>query len=120
MKLCTAVIAAALLLAADGPARADEDCDTVVKALEDGQLVGTKTLDQTMDEIKKATNEATDDKKKASAKNMFCSARGEYLGNTRAFRAVMAECLEGDKRRASLSSLDKSIKEMETAIANSC
>jgi hypothetical protein len=35
MKLCTAVIAAALLLAADAPARADEDCDTVVKALED-------------------------------------------------------------------------------------
>ncbi|MFL6824788.1 MAG: hypothetical protein ACJ8FA_19675 [Xanthobacteraceae bacterium] len=120
MKLCTAVIAAALLLAADAPARADEDCDTVVKALEDVQLVATKTLDQTMDEIKKATNEAADDKKKASVKNMFCSASGEYLGNTRAFRAVMAECLEGDKRRASLSSLDKSIKEMETAIANTC
>jgi ABC-type proline/glycine betaine transport system substrate-binding protein len=49
MKLCTAVIAAALLLAADAPARADEDCDTVVKALEDVQLVATKTLDQTME-----------------------------------------------------------------------
>jgi hypothetical protein len=45
MKLLTAVIAAALLLAA--PARADEDCDAVVKALEDAQLVSTKTLDQT-------------------------------------------------------------------------
>jgi hypothetical protein len=110
MKLCTAVIAAALLLA--GPARADEDCDTVVKALEDVQLVATKTLDQTMDDIKKATSEPADDKKKASVKNSFCSASGEYLGTTRAFRAVAAECLEGDKRRASLSSLDKSIKEM--------
>jgi ABC-type proline/glycine betaine transport system substrate-binding protein len=40
MKLCTAVIAAALLLAADAPARADEDCDTVVKALEDVQIGG--------------------------------------------------------------------------------
>ena len=109
MKLLTAVIAAALLLAA--PARADEDCDAVVKALEDAQLVSTKTLDQTMGDIKRATSEAADDKKKTSVKNMFCSASGEYLGNTRAFRAVMAECLEGDKRRASLSSLDKSIKE---------
>lgn len=118
MKLLTTVIAAALLLAA--PARADEDCDAVVKALEDAQLVATKTLDQTMEDIKRATNEPADDKKKASVKNMFCSASGEYLGNTRAFRAVMAECLEGAKRRASLSSLDKSIKEMETAIANTC
>jgi len=118
MKLWTAAIAAALLLA--GPARADEDCDTVVKALEDVQLVATKTLDRTMDDIKKATSEPADDKKKASVKNSFCSASGEYLGTTRAFRAVAAECLEGDKRRASLSSLDKSIKEMETAIANTC
>jgi hypothetical protein len=92
MKLWTAVIAAALLLA--GPGRADEDCDTVVKALEDVQLVATKTLDQTMNDIKKATNEPADDKKKASVKNSFCSASGEYLGTTRAFRAVAAECLE--------------------------
>ena len=35
--------------------RADEDCDNVVKALEDAQLVATKTIDQTMDDIKKAT-----------------------------------------------------------------
>jgi len=48
------------------------------------------------------------------------SSNAMRAGNTRAFRAVMAECLEGDKRRASLSSLDKSIKEMETAIANTC
>jgi hypothetical protein len=120
MKLWTAVIAAALLLTANAPARADEDCDTVVKALEDAQLVATKTLDQTMEDIKKATSEAVDDKKKTSVKNSFCGASGEYLGTTRAFRAVMAECLEGGKRRASLSSLDKSIKEMETAIANTC
>jgi hypothetical protein len=118
MKLLTAVTAAALLLAA--PARADEDCDAVVKALEDAQLVATKALDQTMDDIKKATSEPADDKKKASVKNMFCSASGEYLGGTRAFRAVAAECLEGDKKNASLSALDKSIKEMETAIGNTC
>ena len=118
MRLWTAVIAAALLLAT--PARADEECDAVVKALEDAQLIATKTLDQTMDDIKKATSEPADDKKKASVKNMFCSASGEYLGTTRAFRAVAAECLQGNKRSTSLSSLDKSIKEMETAIANTC
>jgi hypothetical protein len=118
--LMTTVTAAALLLAASAPARADEDCDAVVTALEEVQLVATKTLDQTMDEIKKATSEPGDDKKKASVKNTFCSASGEYLGTTRAFRAVAAECLEGDKKNASLSSLDKSIKEMETAIGNTC
>jgi hypothetical protein len=119
MKLSTAVTAVAVLLLA-APAWADEDCDAVVKALEDAQLVATKTLDQTMEDIKKATSEPADDKKKASVKNMFCSASGEFLGATRAFRAVTAECLEGDKKNASLSALDKSIKEMETAIGNTC
>ena len=118
MKLCTAVIAAALLLA--GPARADEDCDNVVKALEDAQLVATKTVDQTMDDIKKATGQPADDKRKASVKNTFCSVSGEYLGTTRAFRAVAAECLTGNKKSSTLASLDKSIKEMETAIEGTC
>jgi hypothetical protein len=78
MKLSTAVTAVAVLLLA-APACADEDCDAVVKALEDAQLVATKTLDQTMEDIKKATSEPADDKKKASVKNMFCSASGEFL-----------------------------------------
>ena len=118
MKLWTAVIAAALLLA--GPARADEDCDTVVKALEDVQLVATKTLDQTMDDIKKATSEPADDKKKASVKNSFCSASGEYLGTTRAFRAVAAECLEGDNRTQTLSGLDRSIRQLQSQVDKNC
>ena len=123
MKLwMTAAAAAALtaLLATAAPLRADEDCDNVVKALEDAQLVATKSLDQTMDEVKKATTQAVDDKKKASVKNTFCSVSGEYLGTTRAFRAVIAECLQGNKKTATLASLDKSVREMETAIDNTC
>jgi hypothetical protein len=45
---------------------------------------------------------------------------GEYLGTTRAFRAVAAECLTGNKKSSTLASLDKSIKEMETAIEGTC
>ena len=103
MKASTMAAAATVLvgiLAAGTPVRADEDCDNVVKALEDAQLVATKTVDQTMDDIKKATGQPADDKKKASVKNTFCSVSGEYLGTTRAFRAVAAECLTGNKRRA--------------------
>jgi len=108
------------LLAAGTPSRADDDCDTVVEALEDAQLVATKTVDEAMDEIKKSTTQPADDKKKAAVKNTFCSVSGEYLGTTRAFRAVAAECLTGNKKASTLASLDKSIKEMETAIAGTC
>ena len=95
MKASTMAAAATVLvgiLAAGTPVRADEDCDNVVKALEDAQLVATKTVDQS----------------------------GEYLGTTRAFRAVAAECLTGNKKSSTLASLDKSIKEMETAIEGTC
>jgi hypothetical protein len=108
------------LLAAGTPSRADDDCDTVVEALEDAQLVATKTVDEAMDEIKKSTTQPADDKKKAAVKNTFCSVSGEYLGTTRAFRAVASECLKGNKKASTLASLDKSIKEMETAIAGTC
>jgi hypothetical protein len=123
MKASTMAAAATVLvgiLAAGTPVRADEDCDNVVKALEDAQLVATKTVDQTMDDIKKATGQPADDKRKASVKNTFCSVSGEYLGTTRAFRAVAAECLTGNKKSSTLASLDKSIKEMETAIEGTC
>jgi hypothetical protein len=123
MKASTMAAAATVLvgiLAAGTPVRADEDCDNVVKALEDAQLVATKTVDQTMDDIKKTTGQPADDKQKASVKNTFCSVSGEYLGTTRAFRAVAAECLTGNKKSSTLASLDKSIKEMETAIEGTC
>ena len=123
MKAMTTALAAAAfagLFAAGTPAGAEEDCDTVVKSLEDGLLIATRNVDTTMDEIKKATTEVADDKKKASVKNTFCSVSGEYLGTSRAFRAIAAECLSGDKRNATLASLDKSIKEIESAIDATC
>ena len=115
-----AAIALTAWFAANVPSRADDDCDTVVTSLQDAQSVATKTVEQTMDEIKKVTTQPTDDKRKASVKNVFCSVSGEYLGTTRAFRAVVAECLKGSKRASTLSSLDKSISEIETAIDNTC
>ena len=120
--MTTVLVATAIagLFAAGAPARADEDCDTVVKSLEDGLLIATRNVDTTMDEIKKATTQVADDKRKASVKNTFCSVSGEYLGTSRAFRAVAAECLSGDKRSATLASLDKSIKEIESAIDTTC
>src|SRR5712672_2979452 len=45
MKASMVAVAATVLigfLAASTPSRADEDCDTVVEALEDAQLVATK------------------------------------------------------------------------------
>jgi len=121
MKASTMAAAATVLLgilAAGTPVRADEDCDNVVKALEDAQLVATKTVDQTMDDIKKSTTQPADDKKKASVKNTFCSVVGELLGASRASRAVAGEC--GANQRAALAQFDKSIKEIEGAIDSTC
>jgi len=120
MTTALAAIAFGALLAEGTSARADEDCDTVVKSLEDGLLIATRNVDTTMDEIKKATTQVADDKRKASVKNTFCSVSGEYLGTSRAFRAVAAECLTGDKRSTTLASLDKSIKEIESVIDATC
>ena len=79
-----------------------------------------RDLEPLFPDIKKATGQPADDKRKASVRNTFCSVSGEYLGTTRAFRAVAAECLTGNKKSSTLASLDKSIKEMETAIEGTC
>jgi hypothetical protein len=55
---------------------------------------------------------------KTTVKNTFCSVSGEMLGASLAFRAVAQQCGRG--QRAALASLDKSIKEMETAIDGTC
>ena len=120
MKLfITAAAATALVaaLAAAVPARA-EDCETVVTALNEAVAIATKNFESTMDELKKIMSGAADDKKKATVKNLFCSASGEVLGASRATRAVAAEC--GPDQRRALASLDNSIKEMETAIDGTC
>jgi hypothetical protein len=116
------MMAAAMLtgiLATTMPAAADEeDCETVVNALNEAMSIGNKNLDATLDELKKTLSQPTDDKAKAAVKNKFCSASGELLGSSRAIRAVAGEC--GPKQRAALASLDKAITEMETAIDGTC
>jgi hypothetical protein len=116
------MMAAAMLtgiLATTMPAAADEeDCETVVTALNEAMAIGSKNLETTLDELKKTMSQPADDKAKAMVKNKFCSASGELLGTSRAIRAVAGEC--GPKQRAALASLDKSITEMETAIDGTC
>jgi hypothetical protein len=121
MRLMTAVAATALigLLAMAAPSRADDDdCETVVNALNEAMSIGNKNLETTMDGLKKTMSQSADDKTKAAVKNKFCSASGELLGTSRAIRAVVGEC--GAKQRAAIASLDKSINEMETAIDGTC
>ena len=107
------------ILATTMPATADEEeCKTVVTALNEAMSIGTKNLETTLDELKKSMSQSADDKTKAAVKNKFCSASGELLGTSRAVHAVAGEC--GPKPRAALASLDKSITEMETAIDGTC
>ena len=114
-----AAVALVALLAVGAPLRADEeDCETVLKDLTDAIEIATKNFETTMGELKKIMSEGADDKSKAKVKNMFCSASGEVLGTSRVTRAAAAEC--GPEQKAALASLDKSIKEMETAIDGTC
>ena len=110
--LMTAVAATALIgaLATGGPSQADEDCDTVVKSLNEALQIGLKNYKATVEELKT----------KASAKNRFCSASGEYIGASRAFRAVAAECLKGAQRATGLAELDQAIKVLEGVVDNTC
>jgi len=118
--LIMAAAAAALLsvLAAPAPLFADEDCDNVTKALEEGVAISLKDFETTMADLQKTMREPADDKKKAAVKNTFCSASGEFLGFSRAARAVASVC--ASKQRSALAAFDKSIKEMETAIDKTC
>jgi hypothetical protein len=118
--LITAAATAALLgvLAAPAPLLADEDCDNVTKALKESVSISLKGFEQTMADLQKTVSEPADDKKKAAVKNAFCSASGEFLGVSRATRAVASVC--ASQQRSALAALDKSINEMETAIDNTC
>jgi hypothetical protein len=112
-----AAVALAGLFAAGAPARADEDCDNVVRDLTEAISIANKNFETTMGELKKIMSEPADDKKKAMVKNTFCNSSGEVLGTSRAMRAIAGECAG---KRADIASLDKSIKEMETAIGGTC
>lgn len=121
MKICTSLTAAALfgLLLGGAPARAD-DCKDVIEHVEDVVQVHSKIMQTKMAEVTKAANAASDDKAKEANKKTFCSAGGEFLGISRAYRAVASECLRGAKRRDSVASLDKSIKQLEDSMAPNC
>jgi hypothetical protein len=118
--LIMAAVAAALcgVLAAPALLFADEDCDNVTKALEEGVAISLKDFETTMADLQKTMGEPADDKKKAAVKNTFCSASGEFLGFSRAARAVASIC--ASKQRSALAAFDKSIKEMETAVDKTC
>jgi hypothetical protein len=66
----------------------------------------TKNLEETVIGLQKTMSEPADDKKKASVKNIACSATGELLGTARASRAVAAICRPGQR-----AAIEKSIKE---------
>jgi predicted nucleic acid-binding Zn-ribbon protein len=118
MKILPTAAAAcmlAALLGAGAPLRAEEDCDSVVTALEEAISIATKNLEQTVNELQKMMSEPADDKKKASVKNIACSATGELLGTARASHAIAAIC-----RPEQGAAIDKSIREMEAKIDNTC
>jgi hypothetical protein len=108
---------ATTMFATTMPAVADEDCDTVVKAVTEALAIATKNFETTMGELKETMSKPADDKTKAAVKNKFCSAGGEMLGTTQALRAVAGEC---SKDRSALASLDKSVGEIDTAVDGAC
>ena len=120
IRTCTATAAAAalVLMLAAPPVRAGEECDSIIERMDEAVRIASKVTELEMAEITKTKPET--DAQKASVKNRFCSASGEFLGASRAYRAVAAECLQGNKRRATLASLDASIKQVEDSIGKTC
>ena len=111
-----AAVAIALTLAM--PAARADDCETVLENVEDAVQIATKVLEGNLEYVIK--QKPTDDKEKASVKSRFCAASGEFLGTSRAYRAIAAECLRGNKLRQTVASLDQSIKSLEKSIADTC
>ena len=111
------VAAATVGLLCAQPARAD-DCDEAMQRIEDVTEVAGKTMELEMADLTK--NKPQNDQELASLKNRLCSAFGEFLGVARATRLASDECLSGNKRRATISSLDASIKQMENSILKTC
>ena len=111
--LLTAAAGCALagLLGAGAPLRADEDCDSVVTALEEAISIATKNLEQTVSELQKIMSEPANEQKKASVKNIACSATGELLGTARASHALAAvvdeakRCAESGEQKVILTAL---------------
>ena len=90
----------------------DEDCDNVVRRSR-MPAGGDKTVTRPWTTSRRRPGNR-DDKRKASVKNTFCSVSGEYP--ERRGRCAVRRMPTGNKKSSTLASLDKSIKEMETAI----
>jgi hypothetical protein len=118
MKFTMTALAVAALMLSGTPALSDDDCDDVLSSMEDAVLVATKVLEMQMAEVSKLQPQTDDEK--ASMKNKFCSASGEFVGVSRVSRYVSNECLKGNKRRDTVASLDKSIKELRETIEKTC
>jgi hypothetical protein len=100
------------------PVRGAEECDSIIETMDEAVQVAGKVAELEVAEITK--NKPETDAQKVSVKNRFCMASGEFLGTSRAYRAVAAECLQGNKRRSTLASLDEAIKKVEDSIAQTC
>jgi hypothetical protein len=111
------VAAATIGLFCTQPARAD-DCDDAMKRIEDVTEIAGKTMELEMTDLTK--NKPQGDQELAALKNRLCSAFGEFLGVARVTRLASDECLSGNKRRATINSLDASIKQMEDSILKTC
>ena len=118
MKLSMSLVAAAALLLVFNVATRADDCAEAVKNMSDAVQVASQALQMDIADITK--ERPSDDKAKASLKNKICSATGEFLGVSRVYRAVASGCLEGSKKRETVASLDKSIKEMTDSIRQTC
>jgi hypothetical protein len=116
--MTTAAAAAVALVLAAPPVRGAEECDSIIETMDEAVQVAGKVAELEVAEITK--NKPETDAQKVSVKNRFCMASGEFLGTSRAYRAVAAECLQGNKRRSTLASLDEAIKKVEDSIAQTC
>jgi hypothetical protein len=90
----------------------------VMQRVDDAAEISGKVMEQEMAEITK--NKPQTEQEKVSVRNRFCSAFGAFLGVARAAQLAADECLTGSKRRATVSSLEASIKQMEDSILKTC
>ena len=82
--------------------------------------VATKNLDETMDEIKKTTSRARRRQEEGGGQEHVLQRERRISRNDAGVPRRGRRVPEGHKKTATLASLDKSIKEMETAIDNTC
>lgn len=75
-------------LLVSGQQALSDDCDDLVTSVETAVEVASKVLELNMAEITKV--KPPDDKEKATMVNRFCSASGEFLGVSRAYRVVVS------------------------------